>query len=349
MRRRTESGSAVVEVVWLGILLLIPMVWIVLSVFEVQRGAFGVTAAARAAGRAYALAPDDASGQQQATAAAAVAMADQGLDDQPWRLEVSCGKRVDCHVGGAVITVRVETHVALPFVPDFLGGQTAFALDAEHDVPIGQYQEPGEPRDRCDSWAPSRVRSGHHPHRRPGDRAGDGRRRGDRRVGGVPATPGPRQPRRRRRPGGRGPRRGRRRRLHRRHRRRPSRHHRGRGAGGCPGIPPARGCPHQVPRPQGVRERRPRYPDHPRPAHGAAAPAAEGAGWPGVGGDRGHRCCGGGGGRRATAPRPTCPARPALGLGTRRRRPGGGRGRHRRRRRRSGGSPSRPCRGRRRR
>ena len=57
------------------------MVWIVLSVFEVQRGAFGVTAAARAAGRAYALAPDDAAGKQQATAAAAVAMADQGLGD----------------------------------------------------------------------------------------------------------------------------------------------------------------------------------------------------------------------------------------------------------------------------
>jgi hypothetical protein len=54
----------------------------------------------------------------------------------------------DCHVGGAVITVRVETHVALPFVPDVLGGQTAFALDAEHDVPIGQYQKRAGRRDR---------------------------------------------------------------------------------------------------------------------------------------------------------------------------------------------------------
>jgi hypothetical protein len=100
-------------------------------------------AEARAAGRAYALAPDDASGQQQATAAAAVAMADQGLGDTAWDIHVSCGDLPDCHVGGAVITVRVETHVALPFVPDVLGGQTAFALDAEHDVPIGQYQEAG--------------------------------------------------------------------------------------------------------------------------------------------------------------------------------------------------------------
>ena len=142
MRGRTQSGSAVVEVVWLGILLLLPMVWIVLSVFEVQRGAFGVTAAARAAGRAYALAPDDATGAQQAKAAAAVAMADQGLDDTPWRIHVDCGQLTDCHVGGAVITVRIETQVVLPFVPDFLGGTATFALDAEHDVPIGQYQEP---------------------------------------------------------------------------------------------------------------------------------------------------------------------------------------------------------------
>ena len=144
MRRRDESGSALVEVIWLGILLLMPMVWIVLSVFEVQRGAFGVTAAARAAGRAFALAPDDVSGSSRR----------RQLPRWRWPTRASATPRggstsraddlADCHVGGAVITVRVETHVALPFVPDFLGGQTAFALDAEHDVPIGQYQEPGE-------------------------------------------------------------------------------------------------------------------------------------------------------------------------------------------------------------
>ena len=58
-RPRGERGTALVELTWLGILLLVPMIWIVLSVFEVQRGAFGVSAAARSAGRAYALAPDD--------------------------------------------------------------------------------------------------------------------------------------------------------------------------------------------------------------------------------------------------------------------------------------------------
>lgn len=144
MRRSDESGSALVEVTWLGILLLLPMVWIVLSVSDVQRGSFGVTAAARSAGRAFALAPDDATGRQQARAAAAVALADQGLDESDWTIDVGCPPRPDCHVGGTVVTVRIEAQVALPFVPDFLGGAAVFRLDGEHLVPIGQYQEPGQ-------------------------------------------------------------------------------------------------------------------------------------------------------------------------------------------------------------
>ena len=63
--RRDERGSALVELTWLGVLLLIPMLWIVLSVFQVQQGAFGVSGAARAAGRAYALAPNDALGRRE--------------------------------------------------------------------------------------------------------------------------------------------------------------------------------------------------------------------------------------------------------------------------------------------
>jgi hypothetical protein len=142
VRRRDERGSAVVELTWLGILLLVPMIWIVLSVFEVQRGAFGVSAAARAAGRAYALAPDDATGWQQAQDAAAVALADQGVDEG-WTLEIGCPPRTSCHAGGAVVVVRITSHVSLPFLPKILGDGASFALDAEHAVPIGQYQEAG--------------------------------------------------------------------------------------------------------------------------------------------------------------------------------------------------------------
>jgi hypothetical protein len=141
--RRGESGSAMVEVVWLGILLLVPLLWIVMSVLEVQRGAFGVSAAARSAGRAYALAPTDAEGERRARAAARQVMADQGLPDVPLVVEITCDSPgSSCHSGGAVITVRVDTRVDLPLLPDVLGGGSpGFALDATHTVPVGQYQE----------------------------------------------------------------------------------------------------------------------------------------------------------------------------------------------------------------
>jgi hypothetical protein len=143
IRRRDERGSALVELSWLGLLLLVPMLWIVISVFEVQRGAFGVSAAARSAGRAYALAPNDAVGQARAEAAVRRALDDQGLEGQSFTLRVTCQPSPgSCHSGTSVITVHVATQVDVPMLPAVLGGDApSFALDATHTVPIGQYQE----------------------------------------------------------------------------------------------------------------------------------------------------------------------------------------------------------------
>ncbi|MBJ7355908.1 hypothetical protein [Nocardioides sp.] len=142
-RRRDERGSALVELTWLGLLLLVPMLWILVSVFEVQQGALGVSSAARSAGRAYALAPNDAVGRARAEAAVRLALDDQGLEGEPFTVQVSCEPYpADCHSGTSVITVRVATQVQIPMLPEALGGDApAFALDATHTVPIGQYQE----------------------------------------------------------------------------------------------------------------------------------------------------------------------------------------------------------------
>jgi hypothetical protein len=141
--RRDERGSALVELSWLGILLVLPMLWIVMSVFEVQRGAFGVSSAARSAARAYALAPDDATGLLRARAAARVALADEGLRDVRPEVAVTCTPYPgDCHQGTSVITVSVHSRVVLPLMPTALGGnRPSFALDASQTVPIGQFQE----------------------------------------------------------------------------------------------------------------------------------------------------------------------------------------------------------------
>ncbi len=142
-RARGERGSALVELVWLGILLLVPLVWFVLSVFEVQRGAFATTGAARAAGRAFALAPDDATGRARAEAAARQAYADQGIAGAPVELTITCTPYpTSCQSGTSVVTVVVRSRVDLPLLPDVLGGGApSFRVDATHRVPIGRYVE----------------------------------------------------------------------------------------------------------------------------------------------------------------------------------------------------------------
>ena len=140
--RRTEQGSALVELTLLGLLLLVPLLWIVLSVFEVQRGAFAVSGAARAAGRAYSLAPSDAIGQARAQAAARQVMVDHGIGELPLGMAVTCVPARDCHAPGAVITVQLRSRVDLPLLPDVLGGGApSFALNASHTVPIGQFRD----------------------------------------------------------------------------------------------------------------------------------------------------------------------------------------------------------------
>jgi Flp pilus assembly protein TadG len=144
---RDDRGSALVELVWLGIILLVPLIWIVVSVFEVQRGAYAVSAAARAAGRAYALADDDGSGRAAAQAVMARTLADQGVEGMTGSLAVTCSPYPgSCHEGTSVVTIRVDSRVALPLMPEILGGGSpSFALDASHTVPIGTYVERRDP------------------------------------------------------------------------------------------------------------------------------------------------------------------------------------------------------------
>jgi hypothetical protein len=135
---RDERGSALVEVVWLGILLMIPLVYVVLSVFEVQRGAFAVSTAARSGARAYSLAGSDEAGQAAAEAAARAALADQGVD-APATVHITCTPDPrNCLRPGSTIRVHIETQVDLPLLPDVLGGnKPSFRLEAVQQVPFG--------------------------------------------------------------------------------------------------------------------------------------------------------------------------------------------------------------------
>jgi hypothetical protein len=142
-RRRPEPGSAVVEVTWLTILLLVPLVYLVLSVFEVQRAAFGVTTASRAAGRAFVLAPDQAAGHARAVQAATVALRDQGLMLSRGGVGITCEPDPSaCLQPGSVVVVSLGLDVALPLVPDVFGGQPpSIHVSSTHRAPYGIFRE----------------------------------------------------------------------------------------------------------------------------------------------------------------------------------------------------------------
>lgn len=144
-RRRVcnEAGSALVELTWLGLLLLIPLVYVIISVVTVQRSAYGATEAARAAGRAYILAPDVETARQRAFEAASVAMDDQGVALEPSELVIECQPSPSsCLQPGSSVEVRVELQVGLPLVPAIFGESAAsISVDAAHREPFGDYRE----------------------------------------------------------------------------------------------------------------------------------------------------------------------------------------------------------------
>ena len=131
--------NAVIEFSWLGVLLLVPIGYLVISVFQVQRAAFGVTQAAREAGRAYVAAGGDAPADA-ARAAAALALRDQGLELRPDDLSIDCSDD-PCLTAGGTVTIRIDTLVGLPFIPDVFGTLPAsIAVHARHDELVDCYR-----------------------------------------------------------------------------------------------------------------------------------------------------------------------------------------------------------------
>ena len=78
---QAERGSAIVEFVFVAVLVLVPLVYFIVAVASVQRSVLAVTQAAREAGRAFATADSTADGVDRARAAVRLALGDQGLPD----------------------------------------------------------------------------------------------------------------------------------------------------------------------------------------------------------------------------------------------------------------------------
>ncbi|MDQ4214110.1 TadE family protein [Microbacterium capsulatum] len=126
-----ERGSAALEFIALGVILLVPLVYLVLALGTIQGQVLGVESAARHAARMMSAAtgPDDAN--VRADAAIRSAIGEYGLDASAVQTDVRCAPAgAGCPSAGATVVVTVSTRVALPFVPP------VFGLDRAGSVPI---------------------------------------------------------------------------------------------------------------------------------------------------------------------------------------------------------------------
>ncbi len=108
-----DAGNAIVEFLGVTLLLLVPVVYLALTLGRLQATTFAVDGAAREAARAITTATSDESAGRRALTAVALALADQGVDADPaTATSVACDP--GCLDPGATVTVRVVADAPLP-------------------------------------------------------------------------------------------------------------------------------------------------------------------------------------------------------------------------------------------
>lgn len=133
-----EQGSAVVEFTFLALLLMVPVVYFIITVGQIQGASFAVVGAADQAAKVYVAQPDASAAQAAAEQAVALALADFGHPAEQASMALTCSK-TDCQAAGAAVTVTVRLGVALPFVP-FADGLTATQVEAASTQLVGRYK-----------------------------------------------------------------------------------------------------------------------------------------------------------------------------------------------------------------
>lgn len=126
-----DEGNAIIEFVFVAVLVLVPLIYLVVAVAAVQRVRLATTNAARDVGRAVATSDTPAEASVRAQAALRISLANEGLSPSQVVLRfVAPG--AGCETGaaiaptleqGAEFQVCVIRHQKLPAVPSILSGR----------------------------------------------------------------------------------------------------------------------------------------------------------------------------------------------------------------------------------
>ena len=108
----------VVEFVFLGVLLMVPLIYLVMTLGRIQAGTYAATTAAREAGRALSPPQQGEVAESRARAAARIAFEDQGFGSDRAALSMRCDGSPCLRPQGR-IEMSARVVVPLPLVPSF--------------------------------------------------------------------------------------------------------------------------------------------------------------------------------------------------------------------------------------
>jgi hypothetical protein len=151
--RRAERGAAVVELLVVFLTLLVPLVYVMVVMADVQRALLATSSAAREAGRMYVTGSDRGDAERRAAVAYREVLATYGMETgdprAAMRLQAGCpaGAGTRCAGGfgpGAEVRVVVTYRVPVARVP-FLGAVAGpgLTVGATHHTRVDRYRGPG--------------------------------------------------------------------------------------------------------------------------------------------------------------------------------------------------------------
>lgn len=136
----SEDGSALVEFLALALLLLIPVVYLILTLTQLHAGQFAASSAAQSAMRVFIAAPDSDTAHERAAAAVRIALDDQGFTDVsiPQALSIECSN--GCSNPSSRIHISVAIPVHVPGIPFLDTGPAVMTASDEQHASLEQFR-----------------------------------------------------------------------------------------------------------------------------------------------------------------------------------------------------------------
>lgn len=138
-RALDDEGNAVVEFVVLAVALLLPSLYLVLTLGSVQSAVFAADVLARDAARIHAVVADPSEAETRESAHSTLVLEDFGLEASTDAVTITCSED-PCSAPGGRVTARVSVPVPVPGLGPLFGERGPVTVSSEHTVLVDQHR-----------------------------------------------------------------------------------------------------------------------------------------------------------------------------------------------------------------